>query len=61
MPKVWEKTKEINEQRTLAVSASGRGLYLYLPKDFCQLHGIAAGDRILVKFLTHFKLKYQKE
>jgi len=45
----FEEIGNVGESRTLRVSASGRGLYLYLPKELVEMHGILAGDRIEVK------------
>lgn len=61
MIKQWKESGEINETRTLAVSGSGGGLYLYLPKDFCELYHITAGDKIKAVLRAHFKRDYPEE
>jgi len=48
---VWQKKRDIGELRTLRVSAAGRGLYLYLPKDLCEQYGLVAGNRVKVKLI----------
>jgi len=55
MAKAFEKIGEIKETRTLNVSARGDGLCLYLPKEFCELYGIVAGDKIKTRLADHFR------
>jgi len=39
----------------MRVSAHGGGLYLYIPKDVSDVHGIMAGDKLEVQLLRHWK------
>jgi hypothetical protein len=48
---------QIQETHALPVSARGDGLCLYLPKAFCELHGIIAGDRLKVQIRDHYRQK----
>lgn len=61
MIKKWKEVGEIGETRTLAVSGSGGGLYLYLPKPLCELYSIVAGDQIKVTLRAHIKRDYADE
>lgn len=54
-PKKWRVIREIKERRTLNVSGHGRGLYLYLPKDLCEVYEINGGDRVKAQLLELFK------
>ncbi len=49
--------EEVRETRTLKVSARGRGLCLYLPKDLTEVHGVVSGDRLKVQFREHYRLQ----
>ena len=55
MVKAFEKIGEIKETRTLRVSARGDGLCLYLPKEFCELYNIIAGDKLKARLGDHFR------
>jgi hypothetical protein len=57
----WRTVEAIDETRTLAVSGSGGGLYLYLPKPLCELYSIVAGDQIKVTLRAHIKRDYAAE
>jgi len=57
MSEKFEQIGEIRETHSLAVSARGDGLCLYLPKKLCMLYGILAGDRIKVQLREHYRLK----
>lgn len=57
----YKPVGEIKEIRTLRVSASGRGLYLYLPKSLCEQYDIIAGDRIKVQLKEHYKRDWGAE
>jgi hypothetical protein len=59
--KKWKEHGEINETRTLAVSGSGGGLYLYLPKDLCALYNVNGGDKIKATLRAHYKRDYSEE
>jgi hypothetical protein len=59
--KKWKEAREINETRTLAVSGSGGGLYLFLPKTFCETYEINGGDQIKVSLRALFKRDYVTE
>jgi hypothetical protein len=59
--KRWKEVGEVNETRTLAVSGSGGGLYLYLPKPLCELYKITAGDKIKAVLRAHYKRDYAEE
>jgi len=61
MVKKWKETREIKEIRTLNVSTHGRGLYLYLPKDLCEIYEINGGDRVKVQLRSLFKRDYEGE
>jgi len=61
MVKKWKVVREIKERRTLNVSTHGRGLYLYLPKDLCEIYGIIGGDRVKVQLLDLFRVDYEGE
>lgn len=61
MIKKWKESGDIGETRTLAVSGSGGGLYLYLPKPLCELYKIVAGDQIKVTLRAHIKRDYAAE
>jgi len=61
MVKKWKVDREIKERRTLNVSSHGRGLYLYLPKDLCEVYGICGGDRIKTQLLELFKRDWAEE
>jgi len=61
MVKKWKVVREIKERRTLNVSSHGRGFYLYLPKDLCEVYGIIGGDRIKAQLLELFKRDYDAE
>jgi len=61
MNKKWKVVREIKERRTLNVSTHGRGLYLYLPKDLCEVYEINGGDRVKVQLLELFKPDYSEE
>ena len=61
MIKQWKSTQIIDERRTLNVSSHGKGLYLYLPKDLCEVYGINTGDRVKVQLLDLFKRERPKE
>jgi len=53
----FEKIGEIRETHSLRVSQQGEGLYLYLPKGLCEVHGIWAGDRIKATLRDLFRPK----
>jgi len=53
----FEKIGEIRETHSLRVSQQGEGLYLYLPKGLCEVHGIWAGDRIKATLKDLFRPK----
>lgn len=59
--KKWKAVREIKERRTLNVSSHGRGLYLYLPKDFCEVYDVIGGDRVKVQLLELFKRDHSEE
>ena len=59
--KKWKIVKEIKERRTLNVSTHGKGLYLYLPKDLCEVYEINGSDRVKVMLLELFKRDYSEE
>jgi hypothetical protein len=59
--KKWKVVREIKERRTLNVSSHGRGLYLYLPRDLCEVYEINGGDRVKVMLLDLFKRDYSEE
>lgn len=59
--KLWKVVREIKERRTLNVSSHGKGLYLYLPKDLCEIYGINGGDRVKVQLLELFKCDWAEE
>lgn len=61
MTKLWKMVGEIQETRTLAVSGSGGGLYLYMPKRLCETYNIIAGDQVKVTMRTHLKRDYAAE
>lgn len=61
MSKKWKRVGEIKENRTLRVSGSGAGLYLFLPKKLCETYDIISGDQIKVKLGVHFKRDYDRE
>jgi len=61
MVKKWKVVREIKERRTLNVSTHGRGLYLYLPKDLCEVYEINGGDRVKVQLLELFKRDHSEE
>ena len=61
MVKKWKIVKEIKERRTLNVSTHGKGLYLYLPKDLCEVYEINGSDRVKVMLLELFKRDYDAE
>jgi len=61
MVKKWKVVREIKERRTLNVSSHGRGLYLYLPKDLCEVYDINGGDRVKAQLLELFKRDYEAE
>ena len=61
MVKKWKIAREIKERRTLNVSTHGRGLYLYLPKDLCEVYEVNGGDRVKVMLLELFKRDYDAE
>jgi len=61
MVKKWKVEREIKERRTLNVSSHGRGLYLYLPKDLCEVYGVNGGDRIKAQLLELFKRDWAEE
>lgn len=46
---------KINETRSLKVSSRGEGLCLYLPKRFCQLHDLMAGDLVKTVMREHYR------
>lgn len=60
-PKKWKSAGEIKETRTLRVSAQGSGLYLFLPKRFCDTYGIIGGDQIKVVLKELFKRDWKGE
>lgn len=47
--------RKIREDRVLKVAGRGGALYLYLPKDFVELYGVIAGDRIEVKLESLYR------
>ena len=57
MLKEYEKIGEIRETHSLRVAGRGNGLYLFLPRGLCEVHGIIAGDRIKVQLRDHYRLK----
>jgi len=57
MTERWEKIGEIRETHSLRVAGRGNGLYLFLPKGLCEVHGIVAGDRVKVQLRDHFRPK----
>jgi len=57
MRREFERIGEIKETHSLAVSQRGGGLYLYLPKGLCEVHGIWAGDRIKATLRDLFRPK----
>jgi len=57
MRPTFEKIGEIKETHSLRVSQKGGGLYLYLPKGLCEVHGIWAGDRIKATLRDLFRPK----
>jgi len=61
LTKLWKQVDEIQETRTLAVSGSSGGLYLYLPKALCELYGIIADDQIKVTMCAHIKRDHVAE
>jgi hypothetical protein len=61
LAKKYKPMVEIMETRTLNVAGAGGGLYLYLPKEFCELYGIIGGDVIKVQLRGLFKRDYAAE
>jgi len=55
MHEEFEKIGEIRETHSLRVSQQGEGLYLYLPRGLCEVHGIWAGDRIKATLRDHYR------
>lgn len=55
MLRMFEKIGTIGETLNLRVSARGEGLYLYLPKSICEVHGLLTGDRIKAKLTEHYR------
>jgi len=43
----------------MRVSRQGGGLYLYIPKDFAEVHLIEGGDQIQVQLGDHYAPKVQ--
>jgi antitoxin component of MazEF toxin-antitoxin module len=52
---------KIQETRTLNVAKAGKALYLYLPKDFCNLYNVEAGDVVKVQLQGFFKRDHVAE
>lgn len=61
MVKKWRFAREIKELRTLRVSAQGTGLYLFLPKRFCETYGVNGGDQIKVQLRDLFTRDWKGE
>jgi len=61
MSRKWKQVGEIREELTLSVISSGRQLVLYLPKKLAEVHNIAAGDRVKVRLLSHYKRDWEAE
>lgn len=61
MNKEYEQIGVVKETHSLRVSARGDGLYLYLPRGLCEVHGIMAGDRVKVQLLEHYRPKQPEE
>ena len=45
----------------MRVSRRGKGLYLYIPKDVAGVYGIAAGHKVEVKLVKHYRPKTMEE
>ena len=61
MQKKWKHVREVKETRTLKVSGIGNGLYLFLPKRFCETYSINGGDQLKVKIMDLFKRDHEGE
>jgi len=59
MKRPMKKIGKIGVSLPLRVSRSGGGLYLYIPKGICDVHGIEGGDQIEVKLEDHYTPVYK--
>ena len=51
----YQPIGKIGENRTLKVSIRGAAFYLYLPKDFVEVHDLMAGDMVECKLERIFR------
>jgi hypothetical protein len=57
----WKRLGNLQIIDLADVSRKGGSLYVLLPKDVADVHGIIAGDRIRVAFHDHYRKETEDE